>query len=390
MQGTQTIQIHRKPTLDPNAGPAIEGSVVELQLFTTLKCNLKCTYCSEAVGDVVNSQAHVSYSPEVLDRFIATHIGEREVYVTFYGGEPVLNRDYMIDVMRRHPRFRFQLQTNGTLIDNLPADLLGRLDNILISVDGDEEVTDRFRGRGVYKQVLKNVARVRDRVQGAITARVTWSSAETDFEHLDALLQTFDYVYWQFMQAEGGYDAESVARKKEVIRQLIARFFTSSETLYPFIPIMGMVRNKVRPDIVRARHGDKSQCRVSSHIINVLPDGRIFPCPDLTYLPEMQQGDLHGNWLRASPLQPHPAMPCQDCVAFGFCRYNCMKNMYLAYVQNDVAYRKNVVEPICELIRFMGEEIDRYDPQAWYARASADVREEIEHCKIYDYVEIMP
>ena len=104
----------------------------------------------------------------------------------------------------------------------------------------------------------------------------------------------------------------------------------------------------------------------------------------------MQQGDLHGNWLRASPLQPHPAMPCQDCVAFGFCRYNCMKNMYLAYVQNDVAYRKNVVEPICELIRFMGEEIDRYDPQAWYARASADVREEIEHCKIYDYVEIMP
>jgi len=38
----------------------------------------------------------------------------------------------------------------------------------------------------------------------------------------------------------------------------------------------------------------------------------------------------------------------------------------------------------------MGEEIDRYDPQAWYARASADVREEIEYCKIYDYVEIMP
>lgn len=34
----------------------IVGDRVELQLLTTLKCNLKCTYCSLGVGDVLGSQ----------------------------------------------------------------------------------------------------------------------------------------------------------------------------------------------------------------------------------------------------------------------------------------------------------------------------------------------
>ena len=50
--------------LHPHSSPApaaihpIIGNRVELQLFTTLRCNLKCTYCSESA--VVGSQGKVS------------------------------------------------------------------------------------------------------------------------------------------------------------------------------------------------------------------------------------------------------------------------------------------------------------------------------------------
>ena len=121
-----------------------------------------------------------------------------------------------------------------------------------------------------------------------------------------------------------------------------------------------------------------------------MPDGKIFPCPDLLYLPEMQQGDVVGNWLQRSPLQPHPNMPCENCAAFGYCRRNCMKNLHLAYVKGDVTYRSNVVEPICDLVRFLGEEVDRHDPHAWYARMPLPVRKAIADCEVYEYVEIMP
>ena len=46
----------------PQASDAnpISGSRVELQLLTTLRCNLKCTYCSLGEEEVLGSQGNVS------------------------------------------------------------------------------------------------------------------------------------------------------------------------------------------------------------------------------------------------------------------------------------------------------------------------------------------
>ncbi|MDD5299589.1 MAG: radical SAM protein [Gallionella sp.] len=367
----------------------IVGNRVELQLLTTLKCNLKCTYCSLGVGDVVGSQDKVSYDLDALGAFIEKHLSQHEVYVTFYGGEPTLNLDFIKEIMERYPTFRFQLQTNGTLLDGLPDSVLANLSNILLSIDGGEAITDGFRGRGVYRQVVKNTQAVRDRMAGTFTARVTWSSEETSFEELDELASTFDYVYFQFVAGEGTYTPAAMEKKKAVITQLVDKFF-SSETLYPMIPIMGIVRNKVLPTRAAELYHGKTQCRVSTHILNVMPDGKIYPCPDMMYVPEMLQGDVIANWLKPSPLQLHPNMPCETCEAYAWCRGNCMKNLYLAYVKGDKGYRDKVVEPICDLIRFLGSEIDRHDPQAWYAKAPLDVRKTLRDCEVYEYVEIMP
>jgi len=67
-----------------------------------------------------------------------------------------------------------------------------------------------------------------------------------------------------------------------------------------------------------------------------------------------------------------------------------MKNLWLGYVKEDARYRANVVEPICDLLKFIGREIDRHDPHAWFARATLPVRRQITGCEVYEYVEIMP
>lgn len=154
--------------------------------------------------------------------------------------------------------------------------------------------------------------------------------------------------------------------------------------------MMGCVCNKVMPQRAVELYDGKTQCRVSTHILNVMPDGKIYPCPDMMYLPEMLQGDLNGNWLSKSPLQPHPNMPCSSCAAYSWCRGNCMKNLYLAYVKGDEKYRVNVTDPICELVRFMGEEIDKHQPKEWFARLPLPLRKQITDCEEYEYVEIMP
>ena len=388
-----TLQQMPLPRTEPAATDTspIIGDRVELQLLTTLKCNLKCTYCSLGVGEVLGSQNELRYDIDQLARFVDTHLAGKEVYVTFYGGEPTLNQRMMESVMQRFPHFRFQLQTNGTLLDNLPDWVLGRLSNVLISIDGGEATTDGYRGKGIYRQVIRNIGLVREKIGGTVTARVTWGNPDTSFEELDELAtsEAFDYLYWQFV-ADEMYADDSVEKRKAVLLRLIERFFASCETIYPLIPLMGIVRNKLLPNRGRELYAGLTQCRVSTHLINVMPDGKIFPCPDMMYAPEMQMGEIQGNWLKKSPLQPASSMPCEACEAFSWCRRNCMKNLYLGYVKNDLRYRGNVVEPICELLRFMGREIDRHDPQAWFARLPVPVRKRLVDNEIYEYVEIMP
>jgi uncharacterized protein len=94
--------------------------------------------------------------------------------------------------------------------------------------------------------------------------------------------------------------------------------------------------------------------------------------------------------VRRSPLQPHPDMPCASCPASHFCRGNCMKNLHLAYVAQDADWRTNVAEPVCDLIRFMGEEVDRHKPHAWFAAAPVPVRKAIADAEVYEFCEVMP
>ncbi|MCC7459569.1 MAG: radical SAM protein, partial [Nitrospira sp.] len=328
----QPITLTRR--LVPAADPIV-GHRVELQLLTTLKCNLKCSYCSLGVGDVLGSQTELRYDVDELARFAATHLAGKEVVVTFYGGEPTLNRPMIEQVMARFAHWRFQLQTNGTLLDDVSETVLARLSNVLVSIDGGEAITDGYRGRGIYRQVLKNLEHVRPRIGGAVTARVTWSNPATTFDELDALVahgSPFDYLYWQFV-ADEQYAGDSVARREQVLAQLIDRFFARTDRLYPLIPLMGIVRNKLLPGRAQELYAGRTQCRVSSHLLNVMPDGQIYPCPDMMYVPQMLMGSVKGNWLKPSPLQHTAAMPCGGCEAYAWCRGNCMKNLYLGYVK---------------------------------------------------------
>jgi sulfatase maturation enzyme AslB (radical SAM superfamily) len=255
----------RAPRPVSDADPIV-GNRVELQLLTTLKCNLKCTYCSLGVGEVLGSQTELRYDVDQLAAFVDKHLQGKEVYVTFYGGEPTLNVPMMTAVMERFPEFRFQLQTNGTLLDNLPDWVLAKLSNVLVSIDGGEKTTDGYRGRGIYRQVIKNLNHVHQRIGGSITARVTWGNPDTAFEELDELAtahEAIDYVYWQFV-ADEMYAGDSVEKRKAVLVKLIDKFFAAEGALYPLVPLMGIVRNKVLPTRAQELYAGLTQCRVST------------------------------------------------------------------------------------------------------------------------------
>jgi len=132
-------------------------------VILTTRCNLKCRYCyGEVLEDFAQTPDDIEYSlsemPEYtideLKRFLES---DPEPVVIFYGGEPLLAADLMVQLMDEIRAKAFIVQTNGTLLHKLDPMRLKMLHIIAVSLDGDEKQTDLNRGAGTFKKVLENL-----------------------------------------------------------------------------------------------------------------------------------------------------------------------------------------------------------------------------------------
>lgn len=117
----------------------------------TSACNLHCTGCWAAeYGNKLN----LSFGD--MDR-IVTQGKEIGVYLyMFTGGEPLVRKDDIIKLCKKHHDCAFHAYTNGTLIDEAFCKQVQEVGNLSFSVslEGFSEVNDLRRGKGVFEKVM--------------------------------------------------------------------------------------------------------------------------------------------------------------------------------------------------------------------------------------------
>ena len=117
----------------------------------TSACNMRCAGCWAAeYGNKLN------LSFDEIDSII-TQGKEMGVYFYIYtGGEPLVRKEDLIKICRKHSDCVFLSFTNGTLIDEAFADQMLEVGNFVpaISIEGFEEATDGRRGHGTYQKVI--------------------------------------------------------------------------------------------------------------------------------------------------------------------------------------------------------------------------------------------
>ncbi|RLG07451.1 MAG: hypothetical protein DRN65_03465 [Thaumarchaeota archaeon] len=163
-------------------------------LYTTGRCNLRCRYCGGSF-DPETVPWNVKYSLKLLEEVFRE--GDS---IAFYGGEPLLNRGFIREVMETFQAKHYIIQTNGLLLRNLDRRILERFDTILVSIDGGREITDANRGSGVYDRVLSSVRYVRSLgYAGDLVARMTITNGSDIYRDVSHLLDLglFDHVHWQ-------------------------------------------------------------------------------------------------------------------------------------------------------------------------------------------------
>jgi MoaA/NifB/PqqE/SkfB family radical SAM enzyme len=123
--------------------------------YTTHKCNLECSYCTQKEPDVFSQELPTAETVKLL------RIIRRETdSILFTGGEPLLRPDIqeLAAAARQEVKFRsVLLVTNGTLLHKR-LDLFGSLHGLIVSLDALTPAPGRPTTKpGVLPRVLENL-----------------------------------------------------------------------------------------------------------------------------------------------------------------------------------------------------------------------------------------
>ncbi len=313
--------------------------MIHLFVVLTNACNLRCTYCYGKCCDDIGGGFGFEVDYSIPDE-LAYDIGLLTSFcknakvgnLIFYGGEPLLRLDLMKKIMDEVEAERFMLQTNGLLLGRVEPEYLGRLHTILISIDGDEQLTDAYRGRGVYRRVLENAALIRERgFRGELIARMTVSTKtelESQVRHL--LFEgnnTFDAVHWQldaqFWRSDFDRDRftewieDSYGPGLLHLISLWAEHVSSGRVLriYPFLGVMESLLK-----------GESSGLRCGSGWAQytIQTDGTIVPCPSMVGFKDFYLGSI--RYTDPSVLKHRRislGAPCVGCDILDVCGGRC-------------------------------------------------------------------
>ena len=141
----------------------------------TTDCNFCCPYCFE--GSISESE----YMDDEIDNATINHIIDsvkkqtniRNIYIAFFGGEPLLNKSVMWMICRRlretlsnSHNVHFTLTTNLTLLDQNDIILLKEFafNNVQVAIDGAKPIHDTRRAtkekQPTYDLTFENIYRL--------------------------------------------------------------------------------------------------------------------------------------------------------------------------------------------------------------------------------------
>ena len=197
----------------------------------TSACNLHCagcySRCNKATVDAEPvQQLSTGEWLRVFDE--AEELGIS--FILLAGGEPMLRRD-VIEAAGKKPNILFPILTNGTFIDRRYFELFDRCRNLVpvMSIEGERELTDARRGKGVYERLIANMDEFRRRglIFGASVTVTTQNLREVSAE---SFLKTLSdrgcklVIFVEFVPVtEEARDLAPGDEEREFLRAEIAR-----------------------------------------------------------------------------------------------------------------------------------------------------------------------
>jgi len=129
-----------------------------LILYPHSRCNCRCIMCDIWKVDQVQE-----ISAAELDRHIADIEKLQVRWVVFSGGEPLMHSDlFRLASTLRRKNIRVTMLSTGLLLERNAQRIIDNIDDVIVSLDGPQEIHDRIRRvAGAYERLAAGVAALR-------------------------------------------------------------------------------------------------------------------------------------------------------------------------------------------------------------------------------------
>lgn len=310
-------------------------------VILTTDCNLQCRYCyGESLDDFdedfsddleVNYSLprKISYNLDMLKNFCSK---DPDCVLTFYGGEPLICSNEIKQIMDTIQPKHYMIQTNGLLLDKLEPKYVNRFHTILVSIDGEEALTDFYRGKGTFRKVIDNLKLIKQNgFEGELIARVTVMEQTDIYEQIRWLLDnefSFSSVHWQLNAGFWGNDYARRNFKDWSLSSYIpgvkalTKFWVDTMMqkgvvlkLYPLLGIANSLLHEEKECLLRCGGGWINYA--------IQTDGYITACPTMWGMTQHYLGHIN---------QDHPLKlkrvfvnqpPCSQCEILNVCGGRC-------------------------------------------------------------------
>ncbi len=329
----------------------VRSPIKSMCLNVAHDCNLRCEYCFAQTGDFGGERCIMP--PETgrraIDFLIENSANRENIELDFFGGEPLMAWDTVVETVRyarsveknHGKKSRFTITTNGLLLDDDKIDFINReMVNVVLSLDGRKDVTDRIRktlnGKSAYDVIVPKFQKlVQSRGDKDYYVRATFTKYNLDF--------TDDVIHLRelgFEQLSAEPVVTDINEPYAITESDLPRVFSEYDRLCEVM--MNREKDKFNffhfmvdldqgPCAIKRLRG----CGCGNDYVAIDPNGNIYPCHQFVGIDDWKMGNLYDgsfdNDIKSIFAATHvySKQGCRDCWAKFFCSGGCNANSFI-------------------------------------------------------------
>lgn len=290
---------------------------MNINLWVTKKCNMKCSYCYEGV----EKESEIMTYPmcDIIMDYINSL--DEELNIRFHGGEPLLAYDiiqYFYNKLKGNRNVNtYGLTTNGLLLNDEKIEFLcNTMDDLSLSIDGGKEINDLNRklinGIGSYDIIIPLYKKVLEK-KPFTRARMT-ITPDTVYKLFDSVTELLEIGFRVIAIAIDIFnDNWNAQHKQYYLKEAEKLFYIYHENPQYHISIID--KNNIKK---------LAPCGGGYNSLHIVPNGDFYPCSFTVEDGRFKIGNIYKgiNQNKVTEISDYSNIinpECNGCTMYNFC-----------------------------------------------------------------------